>query len=517
MASASEAGRRRSTRPTGDLPEATRALVDVGRPAYDDGGGGAPGCRTRSPAQSRQRQPPWPGGRNAPSDAGGRGRDSGAASYLFKRRRRELSEHDVAVIGTYQRRSGGHQTVRRRRLETLPGDAESRPITNSGGRKPIQDDPFGEAFGSTEVLSGQRPPSTNSGGDFRPNSTVAWGAGPDAAPPSRGGANFGAASGRTAGFGESGAFQTDDDPFASFGSTKLDDDPFAQNPFGQKPAATGAAGFGVDNPFDAADFSSAGGGGAKTAASAALDFSDLGEDAPAPMPAATDGGKGARSSKGGGFLDGLGSRSGGSARPGTAPAAQASAAAFDLDVGGGHDEATVIGAPAAGKGDKKGGGRRRRANAGRAGKSSTGRKLALGGLVVVIIGGVGLGQTDYGYFGDRRAARFGIGASERPIISERHAGSSRPRGCDKAAVASRCPATRRRTTAARIVELESQLAVAPTDVKLREELVRTLMRVQERYPTVYESKPSYGALAPEAAHARPAQRRQAAAHLQAPG
>jgi tetratricopeptide (TPR) repeat protein len=483
MASASDPGVEVND-PTGDLPEATRALV-MSDAAYDDGGG----RRAAGPAPAQGRGAAGPGGRNAPSEEEDE-EDSGAASYLFKRRRRELSEHDVAVIGTYQRRAVDIKQSDDVVWKPSPGDAESRPITNSGGRKPIQDDPFGEAFGSTEVLSGQRPPSTNSGGDFRPNSTVAWGAGPDAAPPSRGGANFGAASGRTAGFGESGAFQTDDDPFASFGSTKLDDDPFAQNPFGQKPAATGAAGFGVDNPFDAADFSSAGGGGAKTAASAALDFSDLGEDAPAPMPAATDGGKGARSSKGGGFLDGLGSRSGGSARPGTAPAAQASAAAFDLDVGGGHDEATVIGAPAAGKGDKKGGGRRRRANAGRAGKSSTGRKLALGGLVVVIIGGVGLGQTDYGYFGVD--ALLGSGStSERPIISERP--QARPSPVDKAASKPMSGDTPQ-DYSARIVELESQLAVAPTDVKLREELVRTLMRVQERYPTVYESKPSYGAL-----------------------
>lgn len=470
--------------PTGDLPEATRALV-MSDAAY---GGGQ---RASGPAPSQGRSAPGFVGQSAPAHDE-EDEDSGAASYLFKRRRRELSEHDMAVIGTYQRRAVDIKQSDDVVWKPSPGDAESRPITSSGGRKPVQDDPFGETFGSTEVLTGQRPPSTNpGGGEFRPNSTVAWGAAPDAAPPSRGGANFGAAPGRTANFGESGAFQTDEDPFASFGSTKLDDDPFAHNPFGQKPVSGGGStGFGVDNPFDTADFSHASGGAAAGKQdSSALDFSDLGEDAPAPMPAA-GGGKGARSAKGGGFLDGLGSRSGGSARPGTSPAAQAGGEAFDLDLSGGHEEATVIGAPVTGKVDKKGGGRRRRANAGRAGKSSTGRKLALGGLLVVIAGGVGLGQTKYGYFGVDALLGAG-GASDRPVMAERP--PTRPSAADKPAMAPMSGDTPQ-DYSARIVELEGQLTAAPTDVRIREELVRTLMRVQERYPAVYESKPAYGVL-----------------------
>lgn len=468
--------------PTGDLPEATRAMV-MSDAAYD----GGVGQRAAGPAAPRGRGAPAAGARNAPSYEE---EDSGAASYLFKRRRRELSEHDVAVIGTYQRRAVDIKQSDDVVWKPTPSDAESRPITSSGGRRPIQDDPFGEAFGSTEVLSGQRPPSTGSGGgDFRPNTTVAWGASPDAAPPSRGGTNFGAAPGRTAAFGDTSAFETDDDPFASFGSTKLDDDPFAHNPFGQKPTAAGPASFAADNPFDTADFSSASGGaGPGRAAGGALDFSDLGEDAPAPIHT-TDGGQGGRTAKGGGFLDGLGSRSSGSARPGTAPTARAGTEAFDLDVGGGLDEATVLGAPPTGQADKKGGGRRRRANAGRAGKSSTGRKIALGALFVVIVGGVGLGQTDYGYFGVD--ALLGSGAPDRPMMTERP--PVRPSAADTPAVSPMSGDTPQ-DYSARIAELESQLAVAPADPKIREELVRTLMRVQERYPAVYESKPAYGAL-----------------------
>ncbi|MEZ4267071.1 MAG: tetratricopeptide repeat protein [Myxococcota bacterium] len=465
--------------PTGDLPEATRAMMqsDAAYESPSSPRGGAPVSAGRGGS-----------GRGAPSQAEDED-ESGAASYLFKRRRRELSEHDVAVIGTYQRRAVDIKQSDDVVWKPSPADAESRPITNSGGRQVIQDDPFNDAFGSTEVLSGGRGPATNQGADFRPNSTVAWGAAPGSGPPSRGGAEFGGASGRTAGFGDSGAFQGADDPFASFGSTKLDDDPFAQNPFGQKPAASGASAFSGENPFDNADFSGTSGSHSAVGSAAALDFSDLGDDAPAPMPP-TDGGKGGRPGTGGGFLDGLGARSGGGARPGTAPAAQSGAAdAFDLDVGG-HDDATLIGTPAAGKADKKRGGRRRRANAGRAGKSSTGRKIALGGLFAVLVAGVALGQTDYGYFGID--ALLGSGSSgERPEVMERP--PARPSAPEKPTIAPMSGDTPQ-DYSARIVDLESQLAVAPADVKIREELVRTLMRLQDRYPTVYEAKPAYGAL-----------------------
>jgi tetratricopeptide (TPR) repeat protein len=482
---------------TGDLPEATRALIAMDSPAPRAGGGGGAG----GPGGASARQPTGPSRPSSNSSfavvGGATGRSTpvpdededapGAASYLFKRRRRELSEHDVAVIGTYQRRSVDIKQSDDVVWKASPSDAESRPITNSTRRPVIQDDPFSDAFGSTEVISGQRPPASKPAGGFQPNSTIAWGAAPGEAPPSRGGADFGGASGRTAGFGESAAFKTDDDPFANFGSAKLDEDPFAQNPFGQAPTGGGGAkAFGSENPFESANFSTSSAGASGTAA--ALDFSDLGDDAPAPVPA-VEATQVARSGKGGGFLDGLGARSAGGGRAKSSPAAAIPADAFDLDVGGDADGGAAA-APAGGKAAKQQGGRRRRANAGRAGKSSTGRKVALGGLLVVIAGGVGLGQTEYGYFG-MDALLGGGGAADRPAPEDMP--PTRPAAATKPAVAPLSGDTPQ-DYAARIVELESQLEVAPTDLKLREELVRTLMRVQERYPTVYESKPAYGAL-----------------------
>ncbi|MCB9727763.1 MAG: tetratricopeptide repeat protein [Deltaproteobacteria bacterium] len=487
--------------PTGDLPEATRAMMASGS-GFDEEEASrtfAPPASPSSGGSRPVRETPSRG--SAAASAGPADDDTGAASYLFKRRRRELSEHDVAVIGTYQRRSVDIKQSDDVVWKPSPGAAESRPVTNAGGRQPIQDDPFGDTFGSTEVIKNQRPAAQGTGGDHRPNSTVAWGAEPESEVPSRGGVDFGAASGRTASFGDTGAFRGAEDPFAGFGSAPLENDPFAQNPFAQKPAGTGSTGnFGAENPFDAPDFSTGSrpgvSGGAATGLEP-LDFSDLGEDAPAPMQpngGSAPAGAGGRAGKGGGFLDGLGSRpvTGSGARTGGAPPAAARDDAFDLDVGGGPDEATLVGTPAGAEPAKKRPGRRRRANAGRAGKpSSAGRKVALVLLLLVLAAGIGLGQTDYGYFGVN-ALLGSEGSGERPVATQVRP-ARRPEATEKAVIAPLSGDTPQ-DYAARIIELDSKLTLAPTDVKLREELVRTLMRLQERYPAVYESKPTYDAL-----------------------
>ncbi|MGM0574889.1 MAG: tetratricopeptide repeat protein [Myxococcota bacterium] len=409
---------------------------------------------------------------------------AGPASFLFKRRRkRNLSETDVAKIGTYQRRS--NELPQAEEVVWKPGEAPPPKRASEVTR----DNPhLGEPFDSTEVLGGDGPgPSDSQPPGGRADSTLAWGADPTAGDRGTdyagddpfadvGGQKPGAS--ETLAFGEEPSLGASDDPFAPYGEGD-DDDPFASDPFGTSDGAPSRGGLNVteENPFDTADFTTAG----ETSGMESLDFADLDDGPPGPaQPEAPDDNTV--------FVDGVGPVRLGGDKETTSPTTGDGDALFELDMptgeghpggGGGRAAASPAKAAQQRRRKKRGRSRKRRGQAGR---------VAALVVLVVALAGVALGQTDLGYFGVNAL----VGAPEpaapkaAPVQPERPEAEQEEDEA-RAALTSDAPGD----YTARIADLREEIKASPGDTGVREKLVRTLMRLQERYPAVYRSDPTY--------------------------
>lgn len=466
-------------------------------------------------------------------------------SFLFRRRRhRSLSETDVAMIGTYQRRST--EIPQSDDVVWKPGDGPPPRSTSDVGRAPAAGAAPGasggtrpgiDPFGDTEVVWGAGGDTTGSSsswaqdeagssdtmaidasplGGGAPNSTSpfdaggASGGGFGGAPAGGSGEDFGS---ETYAFGEPvGGGGDPNDPFADISSNGLSDDPFASNPFADdgaedaNPFGSAGSGGGFDvagaassggNPFSTADFATGDGVGGGLEE---LDFSALGEDAPDPLPPSgdeihematfVDGGA---TTGGGGFGGRAGARGGG--RGG-----DSDDSLFELDMpdaGGGGGGSLSMGAdgparPAAGGGGK----RRRRKRGGKSGGKSGGSRkgVMLAFLGVVLVGGA-MGQTDLGYFGVN--VLLGDDSGPRPVPGEVSEADPRQRpgqasGAKKEPTSMKADSSRNYMDS--IASLDRKLQANPADTDSRDRLVMTLLRFKQRYPTVYKNDPHYSDL-----------------------
>jgi len=391
----------------------------------------------------------------APEDAeppaeGAEDQDGNDTSFVFRRRRhRSLSQSDVAVIGTYQRRSTeipqADDIVWKPGSGPPPRAAAEQPAAAADAAAPSGE--AGEAynpFGDTEVVWGEEPDTVVGGAG-----TSGWGtetgvdgggsqAGADSDPFASAGAPFGDAAATSA-----------DDPFGDIDTGGgFGDDPFASNPFAAEDDAAG----GDANPFSTADFAQGGDG-----------FDDFG------FAALDDDGDG-----------------GGEAFGAPGGAAGGADDHFDVDVG---DGATLVGgADAAGKGRR----RRRRGGKKRGKAKGAGNKAAILGFTALFCVGLVMGQTDMGYFGmnlfldgpgDPGAAAV-PGGDQTGAGPAAATGATSNRKRPPSAHQGDAPADFARS----IDGLKQKLAARPTDRASQQQLVGVLLRCKERHPEFFASK-----------------------------
>jgi tetratricopeptide (TPR) repeat protein len=242
-----------------------------------------------------------------------------------------------------------------------------------------------------------------------------------------------------------------DDPFADFdanaSSTTSYDDPFADAaPGAAEPAPAQADPFAADALTSNAPDPNASIAGMEELDIGSLEESDDGGGFEVDTPQAADGG-GAESS-------------------------------MDLQDDPEDTEAAAGGA----RGRRGGRGGRRRRGRGTDGKA---KQIAGLAIVVVVLGGVALGQTDLGYFGINAILGDSGGEASRPLPARRTLQEAKE-GTPLIAVAD-APTD----YVKKIAELETHLGNAPDNKEVAHELVRTLMRLQERYPSVYAGNAVY--------------------------
>jgi tetratricopeptide (TPR) repeat protein len=375
-------------------------------------------------------------------------------SYLFRRRRhRSLSQTDVAVIGTYQRRSTeipqSDDIVWKEGTASEPvpqPPRESRTVVGNatGGG--------GEAynpFGDTEVVWGAEPDSGTGGSTGWGTETGIAAQQPAAAPGDDPFAQVdGAAFGSEFGGGASAA----DDPFGNIDTGGLGDDPFAANPFADDSEPFGGEGD-DQNPFSTSDFAQDGEG-----------FDDFG------FASLDDGG-------GDDF----------------AATTDAGEARLEIDLAEGGDGHTSGAAPG-GSGAKAGGRRRRRARGNKRGKDTKGgqNKAVILGVTALFCGGLLLGETDMGYFGMNLFLGDSPPSGAEPLPND---GETPSQGASEASGQGQPGSKARRVTGdapadfARSIEgLKQKVKLSPTDKGAQQELVAVLLRCKERHPEFFESR-----------------------------
>ncbi len=303
-----------------------------------------------------------------------------------------------------------------------------------------------------------------------------------------------------------------DDPFADISaqSGAMPADPFAGDPFGDSTVMTDAPSeiFGADDPFGSADFTGEAGGGPDPTASVLggpdqtggleeLDFSALSGDGGGDPFSGTGTGTDAV------FTDSF---------VGEMPGADASdgggGGLFDVDrddVGGGPSAmgSAPAASPRSDAAQAAARRRRRKAQKGRRGKKAKGsanknQVMMIAGVVVL---GVGLGQTDMGYFGMNLLFGDDGAKQPKPTLGQKKLGEDGANG-GKATEATKAPSLKGDAPSdytKRIGELKKKLELAKgrASPEVRGELVQLLMRLQERYPDVYKSNPEYAKLRKE--------------------
>jgi tetratricopeptide (TPR) repeat protein len=242
-----------------------------------------------------------------------------------------------------------------------------------------------------------------------------------------------------------------DDPFADFdanaSSTTSYDDPFADPaPGAGEPAAA------QEDPFAAEALSSEGSDpNASIAGMEELDFGSLEE-----------------TGDDGGFEVDTSQPAGGAApEPSLDPV---------------EDTEDAEASSGAGRGRRGGRGGRRRRSRGSDGKV---KQIAGLAIVVVVLGGVALGQTDLGYFGINAILGDSGGEASRPLPQRRTKDDTRKPA--PGTMVADAPTD----YVKKIAELEIHLGNQPENTEILQELVRTLMRLQERYPAVYAGNAVY--------------------------
>lgn len=260
--------------------------------------------------------------------------------------------------------------------------------------------------------------------------------------------------------GHSQAAKGAEDPFADLGtgSDASYEDPFA----GSDVIAS------EDNPFEDDSLEQAPPAPAGDGVMEELDFSALGDEGPGEDAYVTSEAQGVGAADDSGAWEQAGAE------------LDSEEALLELDVPSG-DKAPETAGP--------GSRRRRRGRGRRAGRGGGDKqkKIAMAVVLAVVLIGVGLGQTNLGYFGLN--AIMGDSEPDPTVIQTdlQDTQRDRPKGA-YTGMSSDAPTD----YVKRIAELEVKLKAQPANAAVLQDLVRTLMRLQERHPSVYQGNPVYG-------------------------